>query len=213
MLPQFTDRLNKERQQVFQQLKAFAKEFVLAGGTAIMLQIGRRVSYDFDCFCEQWKLPLNIMMKARKVFGSKIIVKLKTAEMISFSTETGIDVSFVCHPFKIIRPVIKTDTISLFHLDDLVASKAYTIGRRNTWRDYVDIFIFMKSKIYSLKKIVELADKKFGGEFNEKLFLGQLTYFKDIDVVHVDYLVQSYSEQEIKSFLEKEVESYVKTRI
>jgi len=31
--------------------------------------------------------------------------------------------------------------------------------------------------------------------------------------VHVDYLVQSYSEQEIKSFLEKEVESYVKTRI
>jgi len=71
----------------------------------------------------------------------------------------------------------------------------------------------MKSKIYSLKKIVELADKKFGGEFNEKLFLGQLTYFKDIDVVHVDYLVQSYSEQEIKSFLEKEVESYVKTRI
>lgn len=213
MLPQFTDRLNKERQQVFQQLKAFSKGFVLAGGTAIMLQIGRRMSYDFDCFCEQWELPLNIMTKARQVFGSKIIVKLKTVEMVSFSTETGVDVSFVSHPFKILQPVIKTDTISLFHLDDLVASKAYTIGRRNTWRDYVDIFIFMKSKIYSLEKIVKLADKKFGGEFNEKLFLGQLTYFKDLDVVHVEYLKESYSEQEIKSFLEKEVSTYVKNRI
>lgn len=213
MLPQFTDQLNKERQQVFQQLKDFAKEFVLAGGTAIMLQIGRRISYDFDCFCEKWELPVNIMTKVRKVFGLKIIVKLKTAEMVSFSTETGVDVSFVSHPFKILRPVIKTDTISLFHLDDLVASKAYTIGRRNTWRDYVDIFIFMKSKIYSLKKIVELADKKFGGGFNEKLFLGQLTYFKDLDVVHVEYLNESYSEQEIKSYLEKEVSTYVKNRI
>lgn len=213
MLPQFTDRLDRERQRVFQQLKVFSKEFVLAGGTAIMLQIGRRMSYDFDCFCEEWELPLNIMIKARQIFNSKITVKLQTAEMISFTTETGIDVSFVSHPFKILRPVIKTDTISLFHLDDLVGNKAYTIGRRNTWRDYVDIFIFLKSKIYSLKKIIELADKKFGGEFNEKLFLGQLTYFQDLDLVHVDYLEQSFSDQEIKSYLEKEVKAYVKSRI
>ncbi|EKE14983.1 MAG: hypothetical protein ACD_12C00207G0001 [uncultured bacterium] len=213
MLPQFTDRLDKERQLVFQKLKSFSKKFVLAGGTAIMLQIGRRLSYDFDCFCEEWELPLNIMTKARQVFGSKIIVKLQTPEMISFTTETGIEVSFVSHPFKILQSVIRTDTISLFHLDDLAANKAYTIGRRNTWRDYVDIFIFMKSKIYSLKKIIELADKKFKGEFNEKLFLGQLTYFKDLDAVHVEYLNQSYSEQEIKQYLENEVSSYVKSKI
>lgn len=214
MLPQFTDQLDKDRQQVFRLLKAFSGDFVLAGGTAIMLQMGHRLSYDFDCFCKTWELPQNTLAKAHKIFGSKISLKLKTSEMISVTTENGVDVSFVSHPFRIIRPVIKTGLINLFHLDDLAASKAYTIGRRNTWRDYVDLFVFIKSNTYSLKKIVKLAKQKFGGEFNEKLFVGQLSYFDDIDIVPVQFIgIKPYSDKEVKSFLEEEVRAYVKSRI
>lgn len=207
------DRLDKDRQQVFRLLKSFSSDFVLAGGTAIMLQMGHRLSYDFDCFCETWDLPQNTLAKARKVFGIKIALKLKTSEMISVTTENGVDVSFVSYPFRILRPVIKTDSISLFHLDDLAASKAYTIGRRNTWRDYVDLFIFIKTKTYSLRKIIDLAKQKFGGEFNEKLFVGQLSYFEDIEIVPARFFGKPYSETKIKSFLENEVRTYVKSRI
>lgn len=210
MLPLFTDQLDKERRLVFQQLKAFENNFVLAGGTAIMLQIGHRLSYDFDCFCETWELPLNILAKIHKVFGHKILLKLKTSEMIILSTEQKIDISFISHPFRILRPKIKTDSIGLFHLDDLAASKAYTVGRRNTWRDYVDLFCFIKNKIYSLDKIIELAKQKFGGEFNEKLFVGQLSYFSDIDIVSTIFLKKTYTDNEIKSFLSQSVEDYLK---
>jgi len=210
MLPLFTDQLDKERRLVFQQLKAFENNFVLAGGTAIMLQIGHRLSYDFDCFCETWELPQNILAKIHKVFGHKIHLKLKTSEMITVSTEQKIDVSFVSHPFKILRPVVKTDSIGLFHLDDLVASKAYTVGRRNTWRDYVDLFYFMKNKIYTLDKIVKLTKQKFGGEFNEKLFMSQISYFGDINIVPTVFLKEKYTDDEIKSFFENEVKKYLK---
>jgi len=176
-----------------------------------MLQIGHRLSYDFDCFCETWELPLNTLAKAHKIFGDKILVKLKTSEMIIVTTEKKVDVSFVCHPFKILRPEIRTESIGIFHLDDLVASKAYTVGRRNTWRDYVDLFYFMKNKIYSLDKIIGLTKQKFGGEFNEKLFLGQLSYFGDIDVVPTVFLKEKYSDGEIKNYLQSQVKDYLRS--
>jgi len=55
-----------------------------------------------------------------------------------------------------------------------------------------------------------LAKKKFAGEFNEALFLQQLSYFQDIEYAPVAFIGESYSENEIKSFLEKQVAEYVK---
>ncbi len=210
MLPQFMDQLDKERRLIFQKLKAFEDDFVLAGGTAIMLQIGHRISYDFDCFCENWELPVNILAKAHNIFGQNLTLKLQTSEMIIVTTAQNIDISFISHPFKILRSVIKTDSISLFHLDDLAASKTYTIGRRNTWRDYVDLFILMKWNLYSLEKLIKLAGQKFRGDFNEKLFIGQLSYFDDIKAVPVEYVDKKYSDDEIKSYLQQSIEDYLK---
>jgi len=210
MLPQYMAQLEKERQEVFKRLKSFSSQFVLAGGTAIMLQIGHRKSFDFDCFCEEGELPSDLLTKVSKVFGRSFKIFFESSEILTIKTEKEIDISFVAHPFKILRPVIKTSSISLFHLDDLVANKAYTIGRRNTWRDYVDLFFFLKWRFYSIEKILTLAKEKFGGEFNEKLFLGQLVYFDDIKIVPTVFLKESYTDDEIKSFLEKEVEAYIK---
>mgnify|MGYP001149802976 FL=1 len=209
MLPQYMAQLDLERQEVFKKLKSFSSQFVLAGGTAIMLQIGHRQSFDFDCFCQEEKLSANLLTKIKKVFGSFKII-FESSEILTIKTDKEIDISFVAHPFKILRPVIKTSSISLFHLDDLVANKAYTIGRRNTWRDYVDLFFFLKWRFYSIEKIIDLAKEKFEGEFNERLFLGQLVYFDDIKILPTIFLKESYTNDEIKAFLEKEVETYIR---
>jgi hypothetical protein len=62
----------------------------------------------------------------------------------------------------------------------LAAMKAYTLGRRNKWKDYVDLY-FIISKYHSLKKIIDRAKKIFSSEFNEKIFREALSYFKDIN--------------------------------
>ena len=212
MLLQYLGKLSPERQEVFRELKHFSKNFVLAGGTAIMLQIGHRTSYDFDCFSVN-SLPSNLLRKIKKVFGLFITPRIRTSEQITFPTKDNIEVTFVYSPYKSLEKPMLTDSMSLFHLDDLAANKAYTIGRRGVWRDYVDLFFFLKWQLYSIDRINALAREKFKGEFNEKLFLEQLVYFDDLIIVPIDFIKESYTEQEIKSFLEKQVEEYVRKRI
>lgn len=212
MLPPYLGQLDNERQEVFHKLVAFNKEFILAGGTAIMLQIGHRESYDFDCFtgCQEDINP-NLFRKIKRVFGLQTYKILENPEMIFAHTPQGVELNFVWHPYKALRKTIPTSSLDILHLDDLVSSKANTLGRRPQWRDYVDIFFLIKWKYYSINAIVDLAEKKYGGEFNSKLFAKQLTYFEDVEVRPTVFLKESYSEKEIKSYLAKQAQNYIKT--
>ena len=46
----YLDILDDRRKRLFSMLKSFEGEWVLAGGTALALQIGHRKSIDFDLF-------------------------------------------------------------------------------------------------------------------------------------------------------------------
>lgn len=210
MLPPYLDRLDSERQAVFHKLAAFANEYVLAGGTAMMLQIGHRLSYDFDCFSAS--LPSRLVIpRIKRVFSVTGSPTISTPEMISFTLPEHIDISFVWDPYPPTKPSIKTSGVSLYHLDDLATNKAIAIGRRPAWRDYVDIFFFLKWNIYRLRDIITMSCQRFGWEFNEKLFLQQLTYFDDVPIAETVFLKDSYTPEEIKSFLQQQVASYLKT--
>lgn len=206
----YLDQLDPERQRVFNQLAAFADTFVLAGGTAIMLQIGHRKSYDFDCFSLE-SPSSTILSKVKRIFGSGVYPTIHTEDFLTVYTPNQIEITFAKHPFKPLHAPIVTSSIPLFHLDDLVANKAYTIGRRPAWRDYVDLFIILKWRLYTLDHVIHLAEKKFTGEFNAKLLLPQLTYFEDIKPAETAFLKESYTDEEIKDFLGKEVDAYLKS--
>ncbi|MBU2545328.1 hypothetical protein KKC65_02650 [Patescibacteria group bacterium] len=62
----------------------------------------------------------------------------------------------------------------------LASMKAFALGGRNKWKDYVDMYFILKD-YYKISDIVKEAQKNFGSEFNEKLFRTQLSYFKDIN--------------------------------
>lgn len=212
MLLPYLDILDPERQKVFKLLRHFSRTFVLAGGTAIMLQIGHRLSYDFDCFSEK-PLPRNTDKMAYDIFGKEITIRFQIRDQITLVTPTSVEITFVCHPYKPLEKVIETDSIPLFHLDDLAANKAMTIGKRGAWRDYVDIFFLLREKLYSIETLITLAKQKFAGMFSERLFLGQLAYFNDLDIAATAFIKEPYDEKEIKSFLEKQVEEYIRRRI
>ncbi len=173
-----------------------------------MLQIGHRRSYDFDCFTEK-KLPKTLLHKTRKLFGSSIVIEVDEEWMLTVRTKTGVEVSFVEHPYPLLQKPIKTPSISLFHMDDLAANKANVIGRRPAWRDYVDLFVLLKWKLYTIDSLIRLAEKKFSGEFNPKLFLQQLVFFDDVKVVDTAFLKNSSTAEEIKTFLSEQVDAYL----
>ncbi len=58
--------------------------------------------------------------------------------------------------------------------------KAFALGRRAKWKDYVDLYFIFKAH-HTVSEITEKGVDIFGNEFNEKIFRTQLAYFSDID--------------------------------
>lgn len=205
--PLFLEGLDSARLEVYKLLKPFSSDFVLAGGTAIMLQINHRKSYDFDLFTTK-PFPKQTLSKFKRIFGESISVVVENDEILLLKTKDKIDVHFVVEPNKLLYPAIKTHFLPLQCLHDLAANKAHVVGRRGAWRDYVDLFFLLKWNLYSIEKLINLSKKKFGFGFNERLFVQQLSYFADIPVTPVTFLKEKYTNEEIQSYLQDSVFFY-----
>jgi len=171
--------LTTEQKNLLPFVKYFSNDFGLVGGTAIALYIGHRGSVDFDLFSNEEFTNRQIR--------NKIIKNKKTIKHVFIDQKNeftvlinGVKFTFLYYPFKIKFSQDFKNTIKLPDLLTLAAMKAYTIGRRNKWKDYVDLYFIMQNH-FSIQKIIKKAQQIFGNEFNEKIFKVQLGYFKDID--------------------------------
>lgn len=203
----FLEILDTNRQNLFTQLAQFKSVGYLAGGTALALQMGHRRSVDFDIFVDtEIDNKLRLQIKSMLPVESYLI---NTPDQISVKTVQNISVTFLWYYFPRIADLIPTDSLPLASIDDITADKAMTIGRRAVWRDYVDIYFLLKNSLVSVDKMVNLASKKFGAEFIPTQFLQQLVYYKDMDVVPIEYMSEKPSVDEIQNFLKKSVQEYV----
>ena len=159
-------------------LKAFSSDFGLVGGTAIALHIGHRRSVDFYLFTN---LPFETLRIREKIAQFNTIEGVLADENTEYSVVVqGVKVTFLHYPFKIEFRERVDDVIRLPDLATLAAMKAYVLGRRAKWKDYVDMYFIFK-KFHALKEVVKKAEQIFGVDFNEKLFRIQLAYFDDMD--------------------------------
>lgn len=209
----YLDVLDKPRQAVFKQLRKLAVYGgVLAGGTAIALQLRHRRSEDFDVF-----FPVLITDKLKKLLFSitdkPIKTRLDNPRQLTVVNGQGIKITLVIHEFPSLRRIVETSSLPLFNLADLASNKAFTIGKRGVWRDYVDLFFLLKSKSVSLGQIIKEAEKRFGDQFAAKLFLEQLVYREDVVDFKIDYIGKNYTPKEVMLFLEKAVKQYLEEEI
>lgn len=203
------ESLDKPRQTVFNKLIKFKPIGVLAGGTAIALQIGHRTSVDFDIFTHQ---PLNkrLFETIKKVFGLGTVKMYSSDVQLNVGTPEGIKVTFYYSGHNMPHePLVNTHSISLLGLGDLASNKAAVIGDRGKWRDYVDLYFLLKDSFINLKKIIDLSELRFGGEFSCKLFLEQLVYFNDITDYDIQFLKDNVSPDLIKDFLRESVRQFI----
>jgi hypothetical protein len=182
---------------------------VLGGGTAIALQLGHRISYDFDIFLVK-SVPRNLMLKLRSAFpDASIQTQVDSGDELSVTVD-GVRLTYLYYPFPARYPTVPTGSLPILDLRDCAANKAYTIGRRGAWRDYFDLFTLCTQAALSLESIVADAHVKFEGLFNAKLFLEQLTYFADISDFSIEPLNASPAKpDDILSFFRKEAETFL----
>ena len=181
--------LNNRQIELLPVMEAFKREYYLVGGTAIAMHIGHRRSIDFDMF----KLsPLNHKKNLDKLnkSGCPYVVTRRVEEQMNLIIN-DVKVTFFQYPFDIKTTEKFENTFRIPPLIDLAAMKAYALGRRSKWKDYVDLF-FLITEHYSIKQISARAIEIFGDLFSEKLFRSQLCYFDDVDYTEqVDYIIDN----------------------
>lgn len=169
--------LTKEQVELLPIVSSFSKDFGLVGGTAIALHIGHRESIDFDLFSPEEFNNLKIRNKIAKVKKIDQVIKDESGHFAFIINK--VQFTFLWYPFKVIFSENVNDVIKIPDLLTLAAMKAYALGRREKWKDYVDLYFIIKSH-HSVKDISKKAKEIFGNEFNEKLFRSQLSYFEGI---------------------------------
>lgn len=205
----YLDVLDEPRRKVFEKLSVFTRYGgVLAGGTAMALQLNHRRSEDFDIFFPNL-ITKQLRRKLISITERPINIRLDNSRQLTLSDKDGIKVTLVIHEFAPLYPVVKTASLPLFHLSDLASNKAFTVGKRGVWRDYADLFYLLKLKLVSLEQIIEETEKRFGDLFSAKLFLEQLVYNKDIFDFEIDYIGRKYTPKEVMSLLEKVEKDYL----
>jgi len=160
-------------------LKNFRRGFGLCGGTAIALHIGHRQSVDFDLFSVKEFDNHRLTQKIRD--NGKSVQKIFVDHRGEYTAVVdGVKFTFLHYPFAIKFSEDFNGIIKTADLLTLAALKAYALGRRAKWKDYVDLY-FITRDFYSLDKIIKRAREIFGEMFSEKIFRTQLAYFKGID--------------------------------
>ena len=178
MIALHSEILTKEQEELLPLIKKFYKDFGLVGGTAIALHIGHRESIDFDFFSSNKFDAFNIK---KRIMNFKTIDKTIVSKSYEFTfLLNGVKITFFHYPFKVDCEIDFNRTLKMPSLLTLAAMKAYALGRRAKWKDYVDLYFIMKD-FHSLQEIIKQAKKIFGDEFNEKIFRTQLSYFEDIN--------------------------------
>ncbi len=188
--------------QILPLIKKFASQFGLVGGTATALQLGHRRSIDFDLFSQKEFDNDQIMRLIKKKYPVKHTYIDSSTELTIMVK--GIKLTFYTYPYRIPYAERFEKVIKAPDLLTLAAMKAFALGRRAKWKDYVDLYFILQK--YLLKDMVKKAKRIFGGQFNEKLFREQLSYFKDINYSEpIEYLPGRAVKDEIIKQVLKEI--------
>jgi hypothetical protein len=179
-----TDVLTPAATECFPYLSDFKGDFYLAGGTGLALQIGHRVSVDFDLFSAE-PIKKTLLATIERIFAKasrEILISNKNELTIIAG---GVKFTFLHYPFPVMLPLNASGPIPMLAAREILAAKAYTIGRRGEFKDYVDIYCGLSGGHSSLGEIITLAQQKYEDAFNDRLFLEQLVYLDDVEDVEI----------------------------
>ncbi|MBQ9683052.1 MAG: nucleotidyl transferase AbiEii/AbiGii toxin family protein [Neisseriaceae bacterium] len=182
----FTEIFPPQQKEIYPQLDECKEyHFILFGGTAIALQLGHRLSVDFDFFTDK---PFNpetqqFLLKIKKQLSANIIQNEQNT--FTLHTPNGVKISFFGNiPFVAQTHVVDDDNdiLQLADLTMLLATKLKTINDRAEWKDYTDIAHILRSKKATLSGGLNLFSQIWQDEVPQQQILKALLYFLDGDL-------------------------------
>lgn len=151
-------------------------KFNLAGGTALALYLGHRISVDLDLFSSEPFDNHQLEMFLHDNYGFRTdFMERNTLK----GTIEGIKVDCIAHQYGYLEKPYIESGIKLYSLEDIAVMKLSAIADNGSrLKDFVDIaFLSTRLSFYSMLKLYE---RKFP-DSNVIRLLKTITYFEDID--------------------------------
>jgi predicted nucleotidyltransferase component of viral defense system len=176
--------LTDEMQKIYSKLGEFRDDFYLAGGTGLALLVGHRASVDFDFFSDK-PIKKTLLKKIEETFSRfRIQIILNTSNELTVIIDNT-KITFLYYPFSQVLQLETDNGIQILSIKEILATKAYSVGRRGVYKDYVDLYVGLNENLITLSEILDIAKKKYGLVFNDRLFLEQLLYLDDVEEIEI----------------------------
>ncbi len=202
----FYNILKKKSLAILPLLGYFNKDFYLAGGTGLALQLGHRDSVDFDFFSlKDFKASL-LWEKIQKHYKNHKLSKVQQEENTLTIILDDVKLSFFSYPYKLVNKLIEEKYLKIASIEDIACMKLGAITSRATNKDYVDLYFILKK--ISLNEILSKLIKKMPS-LDISLVLKSLIYFKDIVFEPIRFKNQKDIDfKSVKDFFKKEIKKF-----
>ena len=158
-------------------LDIIKKQFALAGGTSLALQIGHRKSIDLDFFTPDLFNPKELEAILKSDPDLHFRYSGNNSRML-FGYANNIKCDFIQETAKLIKPIQEFENIRYFHIQDIAAMKLHTICGRGKKKDFFDIYSLLQ--LFSWNEMLEWFAMKYSEE--QFYFLWRsISYFSDAD--------------------------------
>ena len=174
----------------------------LAGGTALALQLGHRISYDLDFFTQEEFDEQMLLPEIKKISNFQL-------EKIAWRTILGkfkdVRFSMFYYKYPLLYAAKKFGMIKITDLRDIAAMKIAAIASRGSKRDFVDLYFICK-EIVSLPDAIQLYDKKYENLATAEIhIMKSLIYFDDAESDEMPKMLKKATWKDIKKYFEHEV--------
>lgn len=134
-------------------------EFYLAGGTALALQLGHRLSVDLDFFSQtQSNIPalMEPLRHALKDF-SPLLSDSSWGNLVFLAD--NVRVGFYGYGYDLVKPLLKTDGLVLASVEDIGLMKLDALLSRASRKDFHDLYALCQRM--ELRELLNLAEQKY----------------------------------------------------
>ena len=172
----------------------------LAGGLAVALQLGHRVSADFDWFTAN-TIPPDKLLDDITATGLTVAVR-QNDEGTFLGQVGGLEYSVFRYRYDVVAALKEIEGCQVASLEDIGAMKLAAICQRSVKRDYVDLHAILTSGGVSIGDLVNAWSRKYPGK-DVGFALRALVYFADVDKARMPEMLLKTSWEKIKADLEK----------
>ena len=180
-------------------------EAVLAGGTALALQIGHRISLDLDFFTTS-TFDVESVISAIRATGQSFRVLAEGEGHIVMDIE-GVKFSLFHYDYPFLDKPVHHQGVNIASILDISGMKIIAISQRGTKRDFVDMYFILQN--IPFYKVAEHMVQRFGKERVNPILIGKaLTYFADADSNPEPEYIKKVKWEKIKTFFKQHAKQF-----